>query len=122
MSETPLDETRNRPAQQGMDWQRAQRSLLGALLALWLLHEVQSATPEAVGEPWLLAWWRLAVQHPWRLGAALALLLWAGARGRPATAGSGKESTSEVSSQSPSSGIVAPPAGTPAPRSPWPKP
>jgi len=122
MSEIQAGEWHAPQSLSGADWRRAQWALLGALAALWALHEVQSALPEAPGEPWLLAWWRLAVQHPWRLGSALTLLLWSVARGRPVTSGSGKESPFEVSSQSPSPGIVAPPAGTPAPRSPWPKP
>lgn len=122
MTETTPLRTTDPSTWAATDWNRVRWSVLLALVALWTLDEVLSALPVRPHEPLVLAWARLAVEHPWRLGVALALLAWATSPWKPRHLEPGKESTFEVSSQSPSSGIVAPTAGTPAPRSPWSKP
>ena len=96
---------------------------MGALMVSWGLFAIPEALPPSAEEPLLLAWSRLAAEHPARSVTALGLLLWAcGRRSSNATlsrAPSGKNRAEELSSQGPFSGIVAPPQAPPH-RSPWP--
>jgi len=84
------------------------------LLGSWMIVVIHEALPVEPGEPWLLAWLRLAAEHPARMACALALVIWAAAPHRiPAEARPGKLSPEELSLPSPFSGKIAGPAGTP---------
>lgn len=97
------------------------RALLAGLIATWCVVVAHEALPVHPGETAALAWLRLAAEHPARLGAALTLVAWALAPGRPSpSADSGKEPPRGLSSRGPFSGNAAHPQAPPH-RSPWPK-
>jgi hypothetical protein len=75
-----------------------QKAVVGSLVVTWALILIPGIWSPEPAEPLVLAWLRLAAEHPLRLGTAVALVLWAlGRRARP-NAPSGKKGADELSS------------------------
>ncbi len=84
------------------------------LLGSWFLVGLHEALPVAVGEPLLLAWLRLAAEHPARMATAIALLAWALRPGRlPALAPLGRTHDVEYHRWTRNPGSTAVPAVPP---------
>ena len=77
-------------------------AVAGGLLGAWMIVITHEALPVVPGEPWLLAWLRLAAEHPARMASVLALMIWAAApRRNPVEARSGKPAPEGLSLPSP---------------------
>jgi hypothetical protein len=94
----PTSATSDRPG--ALDARRALRVVGMTLVLSWTAFVTLEAIPIQAGEPVLLAWARLAVEHPVRLGLAVGLLL-AACGGRGGGLPPGKDPPSELSSQGP---------------------
>jgi hypothetical protein len=94
---------------EGRRLEAPERPRTGALLiafvvgmtGTWTLFSLQEAVPTEPGEPLLLAWLRLAAEHPQRTAVALTALTWALRPGPPPPLGPGNGGLKELSSGSP---------------------